>query len=269
MPARAEPGATHVTLPHRPLLQRPFAAAGRRTARRLAFMADTQGQDTAIFVLDVETGERAASSAAATTFLAGQPAGRRTAARSPSRAARSTTRPSASTTSPAARSAGLWQCEFDVSPPRVVARRARPRLPRRRGSRDLGLVARPRAHELRCLDVGRGNHYAPGFTPDGAALMVVFSGPGAAVRPVPRRARRRQRDAAHRVAARATRGGHRSYSGRHVCFTSLDHLAEVPGLLVRAREAERGRRRHRPRRPHLAPLQRVGPAAPGVPRTPA
>jgi dipeptidyl aminopeptidase/acylaminoacyl peptidase len=88
-----------------------------------------------------------------------------------------------------------------------------------------------RTGAVRELSVGAGNHYAPSFAPDGSALLCVFSGPGA-----PGDIYRV--DLAGGVATPLTRSlpaglaAHDFRSGAPVHFRSLDHLAEVPGLLV-------------------------------------
>jgi dipeptidyl aminopeptidase/acylaminoacyl peptidase len=84
--------------------------------------------------------------------------------------------------------------------------------------------------ELRDVSVGPGNHYEPRFSADGASLLVVLSGP--------RRPPELYRVPLDGDAVRLTDAlpaGLREdafTSGRPVRFTSLDHLAEVPGLLV-------------------------------------
>ena len=84
--------------------------------------------------------------------------------------------------------------------------------------------------ELRDLSVGPGNHYQPAFSPDGSSLLVVLSGP-------------RRPPELYRVpldgppvrlveALPADLDEHGFVSARPVRYTSLDHLAEVPALLV-------------------------------------
>ncbi len=85
------------------------------------------------------------------------------------------------------------------------------------------------------VSVGAGNHYAPSFTPDGSALLCVFSGPGvpgdiyrvdlADGSPTPLT-----------ESLPAELSGHDFRSGAPVHFRSRDHLAEVPGLLVEPEE---------------------------------
>ena len=79
--------------------------------------------------------------------------------------------------------------------------------------------------------IGPGNHYAPSFTPDGAAMLCVLSAPDA-----PADLYRVELDDGDVTALtdslpdelRETAFA----SGSPVWFTSWDHLAEVPGILV-------------------------------------
>jgi dipeptidyl aminopeptidase/acylaminoacyl peptidase len=85
---------------------------------------------------------------------------------------------------------------------------------------------------VRTLDAGRGNHYYPRFTPDGAAIVVVLSGPGTpsdlfrveladgAVTPLVQ-------------GLPADLKSHPFVTGEHVGYRSLDGLAEVPALVFR------------------------------------
>ena len=150
------------------------------------------------------------------------------------------------------------------APPGVGAGRRGARLPRRRRR------ARPACCHIDLRDgavteysIGPGNHYAPSFTPDGAALVCVLSRPDA-----PPDLYRVELDDGDVTALTDSLPEHL----RDVPFVSGE-----PGLVHelgpprrgarhprRAGRAQRGRRRHRPRRPDLAPLQRVGPAAAGV-----
>ena len=84
---------------------------------------------------------------------------------------------------------------------------------------------------VRELSLGQGTHYAPGFTPDGEALYVVHSGPG-------QPADLFQVRLPHGHAVRVTSSLPKEFaerdfaSGVEVQYTSWDHLAEVPALLV-------------------------------------
>ena len=79
--------------------------------------------------------------------------------------------------------------------------------------------------------IGPGNHYAPEFTPDGAALVCVLSRPDA-----PPDLYRVELDDGDVTALTDSLPEHLRdvpfVSGSPVWFTSWDHLAEVPGILV-------------------------------------
>lgn len=83
--------------------------------------------------------------------------------------------------------------------------------------------------------IGPGNHYAPSFTPDGRALLCVLSSPGAP-------ADLYRVELADGEATALTHSLPEEFedtdfvSGRSVRFTSWDHLAEVPGVLVEPSE---------------------------------
>ncbi len=82
------------------------------------------------------------------------------------------------------------------------------------------------------LSAGRGNHYHPRFTPDGSAVVVVLSGPG-----VPSDLFRVEVAGGH--VTRLTNGlpddlaGHRFVTGEHAYYRSLDRLTDVPALVFR------------------------------------
>ena len=79
--------------------------------------------------------------------------------------------------------------------------------------------------------IGPGNHYAPGFTPDGAALICVLSRPDAP--PDLYRVELDSGDVTMLTDSLPTRLREaRFVSGSPVWYTSWDHLAEVPGILV-------------------------------------
>ena len=79
--------------------------------------------------------------------------------------------------------------------------------------------------------IGPGNHYAPSFTPDGAALLCVLSAPDA-----PADLYRVELDDGDVTALTDSLPDELRdtpfASGSPVWFTSWDHLAEVPGILV-------------------------------------
>ena len=230
MPARAEPGAQHVTYISEHYYN-DRSPVWSPDSRRLAFTADTHGQDYATFVIEVESGAQTIVGGDE-TFLAGNPAwspdGRTLAF-----AGGPFDNPAIGLYDVAGGAISwVWQCEFDCHHPvwspdgRALAFLSDEDAETSLWWLDLA------SHDLRCLDVGRGNHYAPGFTPDGAAVMVVFSGPG-------------QPCDLFRIAVADGKATQLTkslpsdldeaafYGGRHVYFTSLDHLAPVPGLLVR------------------------------------
>lgn len=87
----------------------------------------------------------------------------------------------------------------------------------------------------RCLSAAAGNHYAPQFTPDGRAVIFVLSAPDdpPALWRLDldgRELRRLTPEQPPEVAASPF------VSGSEVWFTSRDHLAEVPGLYCRPQE---------------------------------
>jgi dipeptidyl aminopeptidase/acylaminoacyl peptidase len=96
-----------------------------------------------------------------------------------------------------------------------------------------------RSREARDLSVGPGNHYHPRFTPDGSAVIVALSAPG-----VPGDLFRV--DLAEGDVTRLTNGltddlaAHHFAHGEHVRYRSLDLLAEVPALLFRPLEHNGG-----------------------------
>ena len=84
---------------------------------------------------------------------------------------------------------------------------------------------------LRELSLGEGNHYAPQFTPDGGALLCVLSGPD---HPADLFSIELPHGTAAQITASLTAdlSEHRFVSGVPVSYTSMDHLTEVPALLV-------------------------------------
>ena len=88
--------------------------------------------------------------------------------------------------------------------------------------------------ELRDLSVGPGNHYHPAFSPDGSSLLVVLSGPR---RPPELYRVPLEGPPARLVEALPAELDERHFAAaRPVRYTSLDHLAEVPALLVKPDE---------------------------------
>jgi dipeptidyl aminopeptidase/acylaminoacyl peptidase len=93
--------------------------------------------------------------------------------------------------------------------------------------------------ELRDLTIGAGNHYAPGFTPNGDAVVCGLSAPKHPndlfrVGPHDGSVTRLTQSLPEELAAVPFACGH------PVRFTSRDHLAEVPGLLVEPDEPNGG-----------------------------
>jgi len=92
--------------------------------------------------------------------------------------------------------------------------------------------------ELRDLSIGPGNHYQPAFSPDGDSLLVVLSGP----RRPPELYRVPLQGPPVRLveALPADLDERRFATARLLRYTSLDHLAEVPALLVEPEEPTGG-----------------------------
>jgi len=85
--------------------------------------------------------------------------------------------------------------------------------------------------ELREVSIGPGNHYQPSFHPDGTSLFCLLSAPDHPADLY----RIDLADGSHTRLTESVPEDLRDFpfkSGRHVHFTSWDHLAEVPGLLV-------------------------------------
>ncbi len=93
--------------------------------------------------------------------------------------------------------------------------------------------------DVREVSVGRGNHYQPGFLPDSKALLCALSAPDHPadlyrIDLVDGSRTRITRSVPDDLATFAFKSGH------HVRFTSWDHLAQVPGLLVEPDEPNGG-----------------------------
>ena len=86
--------------------------------------------------------------------------------------------------------------------------------------------------QVRELSLGHGNHYAPRFTPDGTALYVVLSGPGQPADLFRVRLPHGHADPAHVRRCPRSSPTTTSRAAWQVRYRSLDHLAEVPALLV-------------------------------------
>lgn len=237
MPAAVTPRAEH--LDH--LLLRPYTESSPSWSpdgRRLAIATGTRGQDIATIVLDVETREQRFVGGS-DEFIAEQPAwspdGRTIAF-----AGGPFDHPAVGLYDVATGIVSwVWQSDVDCHHPAWSPDgRALTFLSDEDAETSVWLLDLP-ANEIRCLDVGPGNHYYPAFTPDGQALTVILSGPGhpadlfrveiadGRVTPLTHSV-----DEGFRQAFRE----HPFASGVAVSFTSRDHLAEVPGLLVSPRK---------------------------------
>jgi len=230
MPARPEPGARHVRF----VTEHSYNDSSPRWSpdgRKLVFAADTHGQDRAVFILDLESGEKL-TIGGETMLPANNPSW-----------------------SPDGRTIAFSGGDGDFSAigHYSVARGivswlwagARPAHHPAWSPDNRRVVfltdhdAETALHELdlrtgreRCLSIGRGNHYGPRFTPDGRAIVTVFSGYG---RPDDLY-RVELADGAVTQLTRSLPDDLRDsgfVSGEHVRYTSLDRLAEVPGLLCR------------------------------------
>ena len=230
MPAEPDPGGRSL----RRLTEHPYTESSPRWSpdgERLAVTTGTRGQDTAIVVVDVASGASRVVGGS-DTFHAGH------AAWSPegSRIAFSGgpgDRPAIGIYELATGSV-TWAWRTTTSTPTT-------RCGRRTGRRCAFLVDVEGETGLLHIDlrdgavteysIGAGNHYAPGFTPDGAALMCVLSRPDA-----PPDLYRVELDDGDVTALTDSLPEHLRdvpfVSGGPVWFTSWDHLAEVPGILV-------------------------------------
>ena len=232
MPAQPSPGGARAPATSPSTRTRSARRAGRRTARCLAVTTGTRGQDTAVAVIDVDVGETRWS-AARDEFFAGQlawsPDGRRLAfSGGPG------DHPAIGVYELATGSV-TWAWEdhhvdahHPVWAPDGAALAFLVDAEGETGLCHIDL----RDGAVTEYSVGPGNHYAPSFTPDGAALLCVLSRPDAPARPVPRRAGRRRRDRAHRLAAGRAAGDAVRLAAARSGSRSWDHLAEVPGILV-------------------------------------
>ncbi|HSL95698.1 MAG TPA: alpha/beta fold hydrolase [Thermoleophilia bacterium] len=237
MPAAACPGTKGVrflTDHHYNDLSPVWAPDGRR----LAFAADTYGQDVAVFVADHE-GALQATIGGSIAFLAMHPAwspdGRLIAF-----AGGPFDHPAIGLYDVANEAISwAWRGDRDAHRPCWSPDgTALAFLTDRDAETGLHWLHLPTG-EHRDLTIGAGIHSSPVFLPDGSALLCGLSAPG-------------HPNDLFRIATsdgavtRLTESlpddlrGRRYPSGRHVRFTSRDHLAEVPGLLVEPDEPNGG-----------------------------
>jgi dipeptidyl aminopeptidase/acylaminoacyl peptidase len=233
MPAAVSPGGAAIS--H--LMDFPYTESSPRWSpdgARLAVTAGTRGQDTAIYVIDPETGEHATVGGSDEFFagsLSWSPDGSRIAfSGGPG------DHPGIGVYDVESGAiTWAWEGELDTHHPvwspdgaalaflvDCEAETALCHLDLRDG-------------ELTELSVGPGNHYAPSFVPDGSALICALSGPG---QPADLFRVELGGGAVTRLtdSLPADLAGHAFRSGSPVQFTSRDLLTDVPGLLVEPAE---------------------------------
>ena len=233
MPAEVSPGGAAVT--H--LSDHPYTESSPRWSpdgSRLAVAAGTRGQDTAVFVIDAETGARSVVGGSA-EFFAGHPDW----APDGSRIAFSGgpgEHPGIGIYELAGGTVTwAWEGSVDAHHPAwapdggslvfLVDYEA-----------ETGLVHLDlRSGAVSELSIGPGNHYQPSYTRDGSAVLVVFSSPD---RPCDLYLVETADGDATQItdSLPAELEDHDFRSGVAVRFTSRDRLAEVPGLLVEPHE---------------------------------
>jgi len=229
MPAAVSAGGAAIT--H--LSAHPYTESSPRWSpdgSRLAVAAGTRGQDTAVFVVDAASGSRSVVGGS-TEFFAGQPAwapdGRRIAfSGGPGE------HPAIGICELAAGTVTwAWEGAADAHHP-AWAPDGGSLVFLVDDEAETGLVRLDlRSDAVSDLSIGAGNHYHPRFTPDGSAVHVVFSSPD---RPSELYVVETADGAATRItdSLPAELEGHDFKDALAVRFTSRDHLAEVPGLLV-------------------------------------
>jgi dipeptidyl aminopeptidase/acylaminoacyl peptidase len=230
MPAQPNPGGGDI----RRLTEHPYTECSPRWSpdgAHLAVTSGTHGQDTAVFVIDIDSGESRVVGGSE-EFFAGQPAwapdGRRLAfAGGPG-------------DHPAI---GIYELDtgsvswawedhhvdlhHPVWAPDGAALAFLVDVEGETGLLHIDL----RDGEVTEYSIGPGNHYAPRFTPDGDALVCVLSSPDAP--PDLFRIELADGDVTALTDSLPDKLKRVSFvSGRPVWFTSWDHLAEVPGIVV-------------------------------------
>ncbi|HET6476681.1 MAG TPA: prolyl oligopeptidase family serine peptidase [Thermoleophilia bacterium] len=230
MPARPDPGVAGI----RHLTQHPYTESSPRWSPDGAYLAvtsGTHGQDTAIVVLDAESGETRVVGGSE-EFFAGQlswsPDGHRIAfAGGPG------DRPAIGIYELATGSVSwAWEdhhvdAHHPVWAPDGAALAFLVDVEGETGLLHIDL----RDGEVTEYSIGPGNHYAPCFTPDGSALVCVLSSPDAP----PDLFSIGLADGDVTALTDSLPDKLRTVpfvSGSPVRFTSWDHLAEVPGILV-------------------------------------
>ena len=229
MPAEVSPGGAAVT--H--LSDHPYTESSPRWSpdgSRLAVAAGTRGQDTAVFVIDAETGARSVVGGSA-EFFAGHPDW----APDGSRIAFSGgpgEHPGIGIYELAGGTVTwAWEGSVDAHHP-AWAPDGGSLVFLVDDEAETGLVHLDlRSGAVSELSIGPGNHYQPSYTRDGSAILVVFSSPD---HPCDLSLVETADGDATRItdSLPAELEDHDFRSGVAVRFTSRDHLADVPGLLV-------------------------------------
>lgn len=229
MPATANPGGEAIT--H--LSEHPYTESSPRWSpdgRLLAVTAGTRGQDTAVFVIDVETGARSVIGGSDEFFsgqLAWAPDGRRIAF-----AGGCGDHPAIGVYELATGAiTWAWEPGLDAHHP-VWAPDGAALACLVDAEGETGLCHIDlRTGEVTEYSIGPGNHYCPRFAPDGASLLCVLSGPD---HPADLFRIALDDGGVTQLTDSLTaelRDRH-FVSGEPVRFRSRDHLAEVPGILA-------------------------------------
>ena len=217
--------------------------SGRLTARASPGTPTPTGRTRAVFVIDAASGARSARSAATAECSPGRPRWAPDGRASPSQGVVGD-----------AYAIGIYELAGEHRDVGVGAARTTRTTPcgrrtarrslflRDDAGRDVPPAPRP-AHAGRCATSAS----APAITTTRASRRTarrrprrVFSSPGRPQRPVPRRARRRRRDADSPTAFRRTSPAHDFTHAEHVRYRSLDLLADVPGAVSSGRDEHNG-----------------------------